>query len=151
MLRRMVNAAFAAGMVASIGLAIGPAIAQSNFGTLTLAPGFNPNQGTVQGRTGGSVSLPESVAERDRNGDLCLGYGSATPDHILDLDGRFEQLTLAISGGGSDVTLIVQGPGGLLCGDSQISANGWAAGQYQVWVGTGRPGERSNYTLRVSE
>ncbi|MBE9099122.1 hypothetical protein [Vacuolonema iberomarrocanum] len=149
MLRRMVGGAFILGIVASIGLAVSPAIAQSNFGSLTLAPGFSANEGTAQGRTGGNTSLPASVAERDRNGDLCLGYGSATPDYLLNLTAGFEQLTLRVNGGGT--TLIVQGPGGVLCGDGQVSASGWAAGEYQVWVGTGSPGERSNYTLRVSE
>jgi len=148
--RQMVRGALISGIVAGMGLAVVPAIAQSNFGTLTLAPGFSSSQGMVQGRTGGSTSLTNSVAERDRNGNICLGYGSATPDYILDLDGRFDQLTLQVNGSG-DTTLIVQGPGGVLCGDDEVSASGWAAGEYQVWVGTGSPGQRSNYTLTVRE
>ncbi|MEO1147029.1 MAG: hypothetical protein AAFY26_15705 [Cyanobacteria bacterium J06638_22] len=149
MLRRMVGGGFIVGLVASVGLVVGPAIAQSNFGSLVLAPGFSANEGTVQGRTGGNTSLPDSVAARDRDGELCLGYGSATPDYILELSAGFDQLTLQVSGG--NTTLIVRGPGGVLCGDDQVSASGWTAGDYEVWVGTGSPGERFNYTLRASE
>lgn len=163
MLHRFVGGVLAVGLATGGGLGLVPAIAQSiaqaNFGTLRLAPGFSPNQGQVQGRTGGRTSLPATVAERDRNGEICLGYGSAAPDYILELDGNFEQLHLQVNSGGNDTTLLVRGPSGVLCGDDiarnnpddEIRADGWRSGEYEVWVGTSNPGERFNYTLVVSE
>ncbi|MBD1912021.1 MULTISPECIES: hypothetical protein [unclassified Leptolyngbya] len=147
------------GVLLGIGLIALPAIAQSNFGSVTLQRGFNVAQGTMRGNTGGRNSLPEMVTARDRDGNLCLGYGSSVPDHILVLDQSFDTLSLQVNSGGNDTALVVRGPGGVRCGDDTSRSNpddrlqgtDWAAGSYEVWVGTSDPGARHNYTLTVGQ
>jgi hypothetical protein len=136
-----------------------PLLAQnSNFGALTLSPGFAAADGVTQGSTGGSFSL-SSLANRDRAGNLCLGYGSSNPDHIITLRSNFAQLNLQVDSGGNDTTLVVEGPGGVIrCGDdtgrskdASIRDTNWQAGAYRVWVGSIESGARYDYTLRVSQ
>jgi hypothetical protein len=131
---------------------------QANFDRLTLAQGFSPSSAIVSGQTGGSTSLPAVVGKRDRLGNPCLGFGDPTPDHILELQADFRNLTVAVDSGGSDTTLIVEAPdGSLLCGDdtgssrdASIADGQWPYGSYKVWVGSIDSGARHNYTLSVA-
>lgn len=141
-------------------LNIVPALAQeANFSSVTLAPGFAPAQGALRGRTVGQSSLPAIVANRDRAGNLCLGYAASTPDHVLTLQGSFARLNLQVDSGGNDTTLVIQGPGNVVrCGsdtgrsrDASLQDTDWAAGTYRVWVGSAELGARFNYTLTVRE
>lgn len=135
-------------------------IAQTaNFGSATLAPGFNPDAGTLRGQTGGSSSLPGIVANRDKDGNLCLGFGSSTPDHLITLQGSFSALTLQVNSNRAVSTLVVQGPGNVVrCAsgnnrapNATLSGTDWASGTYRVWVGSNVSGEQFNYTLTVRE
>jgi hypothetical protein len=153
--RRIFHWAFLALLV---GL-IPPVLAQdSNFGAATLSAGFQPAQGVMQGRTGGSFSL-SSIANRDRAGNLCVGFGDSTPDHILNLRSGFARLSLQIDSRGNDTTLIVQGPNGFLrCGDdtggskdASVEGTSLPAGSYRVWVGAFDAGKQFDYTLTVRE
>lgn len=147
------------GVCLGIGFITLPAIAQSNFGRVTLQPGFDAAQGTMRGNTGGRNSLPEMIGGRDRNGNICLGYGSSVPDHILELGQNFDSLTLQINSGGNDTALVVRGPGGVRCGDDisrsnpddRLTGSNWQSGSYEIWVGTSNPGARYNYTLTVGQ
>lgn len=135
-----------------------PVLAQTaNFGNLTLALDFPPESGIVAGSTGGSYSLP-SLVNRDRNNNLCLGYGDETPDHKLVLEQDFPQLNIKVDSGGNDTTLVIKGPDGLaLCGDdtgsnnkdASIEAANLKAGEYSIWVGAINPNQNWNYTLSV--
>ncbi len=134
-----------------------PALGQSNFGSLTI--GGNKHSGTLSGSTGGSTSLPAIVSNHDRNNNKCLGFGDPTPDHILVLQQNTPRLTLRVDSGGSDTTLVVQGPGGVRCGDDSKAGNkdasitdaDWQAGTYKIWVGSATPGVRRDYTLYVRQ
>ncbi len=153
--------AFAVGSGWLIGLlGVPSALAQdANFSSATLAPGFAAAQGVFRGRTGGQSSLPAIVANRDRMGNLCLGYAAAMPDHVLTLQGSFAQLNLQVNSGGNDTTLVIQGPNHTVrCGDNSgrnrdasIQDTDWATGEYRIWVGTAESGGRFNYTLTVRE
>lgn len=131
------------------------AIAQSHFGSTTLGSG---ESATLTGNTGGGSSLPQTIAERDRDGNICIGYGTSMPDHILELQDNMPSLTLRLDTGGNDTTLIVRGPGGIRCGDDiarnnrddEISGRDWSAGRYEIWVGTSAPRTRLNYSIRVT-
>ncbi|MFQ3615780.1 MAG: hypothetical protein SNJ57_04605 [Cyanobacteriota bacterium] len=136
------------------------AIAQTaNFGSTTLAPGFSADAGTLRGQTGGSSSLPGIVANRDKDGNLCLGFGSSTPDHLITLQGNFSTLTLQVNSNRAVSTLVVQGPGNVVrCAsgsnrapNATLSGTDWASGTYRVWVGSNVSGEQFNYTLTVRE
>ncbi|HEY9620727.1 MAG TPA: hypothetical protein V6C78_10175 [Crinalium sp.] len=135
-----------------------PVLAQSaNFDPLTLSPGFAPATGTVQGYTGGSFSL-SAIANRDRAGNLCLGYADSTPDHIMTLQQNFPQLTLQVDSGGNDTTLVIEGPNNVVrCADdtdrtnkdASITDSNWPSGTYRIWVGAIASGARYDYTLQA--
>ena len=138
---------------------IPPVLAQdSNFGATTLSAGFQSAQGVMQGRTGGSFSL-SSISNRDRAGNLCVGFGDSTPDHILNLRSGFARLSLQVNSRGNDTTLVVQGSNGFLrCGDdtggskdASVEGTNWPAGTYRVWVGTFDARKQFAYTLTVRE
>ena len=130
----------------------------ANFGRRSLAPGFGVDDGNVAGYTGGSYSF-SAIANRDSNGNSCLGYGDPQPDYILTLEKDFAALELIVDSGGADTTLVVEGPGALWCGndiddfnlDARVLGKLVNAGSYRIWVGTMTPGDRQNYTLTISE
>lgn len=129
----------------------------ANFGSLTL--GGNKTSGTLSGTTGGSASLPAIVSNSDRHNNKCLGFADPTPDHILVLEQPFSNLRLRVNSGGSDTTLVVQGPDGVVrCNDdaggskdAAITDTDWKAGIHKVWVGSVTPNARQDYTLSVRQ
>lgn len=136
-----------------------PVAAQpANFGSMSLAPGFKPAQGTATGFTGGSYSL-STIANRDRNNSPCIGFGDTNPDHLLVLAQDFERLKVQVNSEGNDTTLVIKGPkNSISCGDdsgsnkdASIESAKWLAGTYQVWVGAIDAGAKYKYTLSVQE
>lgn len=130
-----------------------PALAQNaNFGTMMLAPGFSESAATVAGSTGGIFSL-SSIANRDRDNNLCLGFGSDrdVPDYIMVLQQDFAQLNIRVRSRQNQTTLLIQGPGGVRCGDDSISGANWPAGSYRIWIGAKESGGQSDYTLLVRQ
>ncbi len=136
-----------------------PAMAETaNFGSRSLTPGFGLEDSNVTGYTGGSYSF-SALANRDQQGNSCLGYGDSQPDYILTLEKDFTALQLIVDSGGADTTLVIEGPEGFWCGndiddynpDARIIGENVKAGSYSVWVGTMNPGDRQNYTLTISE
>ena len=130
----------------------------ANFGTLTLSPGFSAKVGRANGTTGGSYSL-SSIANRDRNNNRCIGFGDATPDHVLVLQKDFANLSVLVNSGGQDTTIVIQGPNNetVRCGDDTGASkdasvqDSLKAGTYKVWVGSLEAGQRLSYTLTVQE
>jgi hypothetical protein len=148
------------GVIALIAvLSATPVLSQAaNFGNLSLSPGFAQGSGRVAGHTAGTYSL-SSIANSDRNGNPCIGYGAETPDHIMTLDKDFPKLSVQVNSGGKDTTLIIRGPDNLtLCGDdtgsskdASVQASNWKAGEYRIWVGAINAGQSWNYTLTVRQ
>ncbi|MCT7977201.1 hypothetical protein [Laspinema olomoucense] len=137
-----------------------PAFANSaNFKPIILSRGFQSSSGVVSGFTGGSISLPAVTTVRDRQNQLCLGFGDPTPDPIMELRADFPELTVEIKSRDLDTTLIIRGPDNTFrCGDNtelsrdaQITDTGWPQGTYQIWVGTKEMGVRRRYRLSVYE
>jgi hypothetical protein len=141
-------------LVATAGVAIAQ---ESNFGDIVLTA--DPPTATVEGSTTGFHALSR-IASRDRHGRICMGFADTTPDHIMTLEDSFSTLTVQVDSGGSDTTLLIQGPndGLIRCGedisrrnpDAKIQDTDWAAGTYRIWVGSHHQGQRYNYTLTVS-
>lgn len=134
-------------------LSITSVVAQAaNFGSIDLAPGFDPASAIASGSTGGSFSLP-TISQRDRHGNFCLGYsGSQTPDHVLTLEKDFPRLILEVKSRSTPTTLVIKGPNDVIrCGDNSIDDTNWKAGKYQIWVGSKDPGVSGSYTLSVRE
>ncbi|MDZ8188965.1 MAG: hypothetical protein RMX96_29435 [Nostoc sp. ChiSLP02] len=137
-----------------------PVIAETaNFGTFALSTNFEPTKGTVQGFTGGSYSL-SAISNRDRDQKACIGFADPNPDHIMNLENDFSQLTVKVDSNNNDTTLLIQGPDKttIRCGDdtgkskdASISDRNWKKGIYRIWVGTFNPGMKRDYTLTVEQ
>ncbi|MBE9135804.1 hypothetical protein IQ254_01050 [Nodosilinea sp. LEGE 07088] len=112
----------------------------------------------VGGSTNGIFAL-SNIAGRDRRGNICVGFADSAPNHVMVLQQNFDSLTLQVNSGGSDTTLLVQGPDDSMirCGedtdrrnpDAQIQDQNWAAGTYRIWVGSHNQGQRHSYSLSV--
>lgn len=123
----------------------------SNYGTVTLAAGFNPDPHVVEGTTGPEIN----AATKAR---ACEGWIARTPDHVFVAATDFPLMRLVVNGGETDTTLVVERPDGtFLCDDDgggarqPVVAGTFAAGSYKVWVGTFSPRERAPYRLGFSE
>jgi hypothetical protein len=131
-------------------LGVSPVLAQTS--NLTLSQGFPPQEGTVQGFTRASFSLP-TLANRDRNNNACLGFGNNrdVPDHVLVLQNNFSRLNLQVQSRGNSPTLLIQDAkrDTVFCGSSSVTSN-FSAGTYRIWVGCDA-GSSCNYTLSVRE
>ncbi len=145
------------------GLTCIPAIAtvaqRPNQDHFILAVGSSQTSAVVRGSTGGSYSLA-SIANRDRHGNPCIGYGDPESDHIMTLESEFSQLSLKVNSRGSDTTLIIKGPGknNIRCGfgknnhrDAEVRGDQWRPGEYKIWVGSVAPHQRSGYRLSVQQ
>lgn len=79
----------------------------SNFGTVTLATGFQPDPHVERGTSGGDIDA------RTFQGD-CRGFVTQKPDHVLVATTAFQRLRILVNAGEADVTLVVQAPGGAI-------------------------------------
>jgi len=122
---------------------------QSNFGTVSLRPGFVPDPHVVSGRSGGADRA------QSRN-PSCRGWIARNPDHLFQATGNFGNLRV-IAQSDSDTTLVVQRPdGAYMCNDDSEGRNpivggNFPAGTYAVWVGSYREGEVAPYRLGFTE
>lgn len=121
----------------------------SNFGTVTLTPGFAPDPATATGTSGGAT-------DASTVNDSCAGWIAATPDHLFVASGAFANLRI-MAKSDADTTLVVQAPdGSYMCNDdgeelNPIVTGAFPAGTYKVWIGSYEQGTNSRYTLGLSE
>ncbi len=145
--------------IAVLSISIAPLVTSANetshFGTLRVTA---DEPAIAAGYTGGSLSLPLAIANRDREGNLCLGFGDPLPDYQLVLDRSFANLSLVVDSGGRDTTLVVRGPRDAIvrCADDSedgtdavLVASDWEPGTYDIWVGAIEPGVQWSYTLSI--
>jgi hypothetical protein len=141
-------------------ITVAPVTAQTaNFGTITLASSNSQDAVSVSGYTGGSYSL-SAIRNRDRNNNSCIGFADPKPDYILVLKQDIPKLKMQINSGGSDTTMLIQGPDDSIirCGDdtgrnkdASIDDKNWRAGTYKLWVGTFNANIKGNYTLSLEQ
>ncbi|MEM7605322.1 MAG: hypothetical protein AAF411_08190 [Myxococcota bacterium] len=131
-----------------------PSPGDSNFGTITLAPGFPEDPYRATGTSGGN---------RDAStlSDACAGFVTTPPDHLFVAQADFSVLRI-MAKSEKDVTLVVQRPDGTyLCNDDWegnsegathplVSAH-FPPGTYKIWVGSYEASEPGRYVLGVSE
>lgn len=128
----------------------------ANFASLSLSPGFSSQ--TVKGYTKGAIALYRIVGERDMHKNMCLGYGSPNPDHMLVLKKNVNPIKLQVNSQ-RDTTLLIKGPGNhLYCLDDSANGKdaGWLpeqlpAGKYSIWVGSFERGQQFRYTVTAEE
>jgi hypothetical protein len=135
-----------------------PVMAQAaNFDGLVVSP--SQSTATASGFTAGFYAI-SNIANRDHQGNVCVGFADINPDHILTLEQDVTALTVEVNSGGNDTTLLIQGPGDSMvrCGedidrsnpDARIADDNWAAGTYRIWVGAHHQGQRYNYSIHVT-
>jgi hypothetical protein len=125
---------------------------QANFGYVTMGPGFMPDPVNVNVVSGGvfnarSLGLPSG----------CVGWITRTPDYIVRFTGYTQRLRFFVQSQ-ADTTLVINGAnGGWYCNDDAVGRNpvvdivGAQPGQYDVWVGSYRQGERAIAVLSMTE
>jgi hypothetical protein len=141
-----------------ISVAMLPAIAEEQLASLILATGFSQTTAIAIGYTGGAFSLA-SIANQDKYGNHCMGYGDPKPDHSMVLENDFTQLSLKIDSNGRDTTLLIKGPDeDIRCAvgekeirDALIRDRNWKRGRYDIWVGSMQAIRRSPYRLSIEQ
>ena len=131
---------------------VAPSGGDSNFGTITLAPGFTPDPHMAAGVSGGNTDASSLNPQ-------CRGYVSSRPDHIFVATGQFNLIRFIINAGANDTTLVIRKPDGTyLCDDDGAGAGTnpavqamLAAGTYQVYIGSYMQGQNYPYNLAVTE
>jgi hypothetical protein len=119
-------------------------------GTISITTGFT-DPTMAEGTSGGAVDASTLNSE-------CRGYVSSSPDHILEVGAAFPRLRVMALGteADSDVTLVVHKPdGSYLCNDDSdgfhpMVEGEFAAGRYEVFVGSYEQGRRQTYRLGIS-
>lgn len=125
----------------------------SNFGSVTLSPGFTPDPHEVNITSGGSLSVREMNL-----GSGCVGYATRTPDFILEFSGASDFLRFYMEGNG-DTGLVINGPSGRWhCDDDShtgtnpmVDITNAEAGQYDIWVSSYSSDENITGTLHITE
>jgi hypothetical protein len=125
----------------------------SNYGSVSLAPGFTPDPRTVAVTSGGSLDV------RSMNlGSGCVGYATGRPDYILHLTGQSNRLRFYIVGNGDTGLLINDAAGRWFCNDDSyggsnptVTIDDARQGQYDVWVTSYSAGEAIASTLYITE
>ncbi|NOY90647.1 MAG: peptidase S1 [Deltaproteobacteria bacterium] len=128
------------------------AAGDSNFGTVSVRPGFMPDPTTASGTSGGSTDAATLNSD-------CNGWIAGTPDHLLVAGGDFSSLRVMAHAttDGEDVTLVIQKPdGSYMCNDDTegfdpVVAGAFPAGTYKIWIGSYEHGANEAYKLGVSE
>ena len=123
--------------------------ATSNFGTVTLAPGFTPDPHVARGTSGGQVEATTIRAN-------CRGWISQVPDHILVAGGNFSSLRILVRSGQDTTLVVADEAGNVWCDDDTEGRNpvvngAFRQGRYRVWVGSYNQGDHSTYSLGFSE
>lgn len=129
----------------------GPTAAGGGGATISLTTGFAPDPAIATGTSGGTVEA--STLSSD-----CAGWVSSSPDHVLELGAAFPRLKIMALGTeeDSDVTLVVHRPdGSYLCNDDSdgfhpMVEGQFAAGRYEVFVGSYEEGRHQAYRLGVT-
>jgi hypothetical protein len=90
----------------------------------------------------------------------CVGKYHQDSDYTLSVFGskkaKVRNLRLEVESD-RDTTLMVNGPGGLWCNDDDegdpdpMIYGEWLPGSYRIWVGSYQPGQRLDYTIRVTD
>ncbi len=125
------------------------------FGDIEIGNKFSPDPMKVRGMSGGSIPGEEIAGRKDTPTGPCTGFFDQQPDHILKLKTDFEYLKL-VAQSSSDITLVIQGPGGTWCNDDFEGSNPgivgkWLGGEYKVWFGSFKKDNIVPYTMEITE
>lgn len=131
---------------------VAPAGGDSNFGTISLAPGFMPDPHVAAGVSGGNI-------DASTLNPTCRGHISSRPDHLFVAGGQFNLVRFIINAGSNDTTLVIRKPDGSFLCDDDGAGNGTnpavqamlMPGTYQVFIGSYMSGQNFPYNLAITE
>lgn len=126
---------------------------QANYGYVTMGPGFQPDPVRVNVVSGGAYNARQMGLPSG-----CVGWVTRTPDYIIRFTGQTNMLRFYVLGN-TDTTLVINSSDGQWhCNDDSygntnptVTIPGASAGQYDVWVGSYRQGERATAVLNITE
>ncbi len=119
---------------------------------IQISTGFLPDPQTARGQAGGSMP----AAMLTGNDARCRGHFPPTPQHTMILQTDFRNLRV-MSHSAQDTTMAIRAPdGSYRCADDDeglnpIVSGAFAAGTYQIYVGTYHATSTATYVLGVSE
>jgi hypothetical protein len=122
-------------------------------GDLRLRRGFLPDPRYLEGSTIGEGEHVDVAGV----GDLCRGFVTAAPSHVLTLQDDLDFFQIYVANALESTTLVVVGPdGGVACqaADGEhphVTRDAWPAGLYRIWVGAHREDAIVPYRLGLSE
>ena len=121
----------------------------SNFGTVTLTPGFTPDPHVASGVSGGQIDARQM-------GSNCRGWISQTPDHILQATRAFSPLRVMARSNADTTLVIADSQNRVWCNDDAEGRNpviqsNFGAGTYRIWVGSYQQGQNARYSLGFTE
>lgn len=128
------------------GSGLASAAGAGQYANFRLGAGFTPDPQIGTGETGGGV-------DASRYGAHCTGMIDSTPDHRLTITSAVT-LRLAVTST-TDSSLVVTGPGKVLCDDDGAGAldaavvDTFRPGEYEIYVG--HLGRGGTYRLEISE
>lgn len=122
-------------------------------GDLRLRRGFLPDPRYLEGST---------IAEGDHVdlgglGDVCRGFVTASPSHVLNLQDDLDFFQVYVANALESTTLVVVGPDGSVACDSadgdhpHVTRDAWPPGLYRIWIGAHRADAIVPYRLGLSE
>jgi serine protease Do len=125
----------------------------SNYGSVSLSPGFTPDPHSVSVISGGDVDVAGLGL-----GSGCVGYATRQPDFIVKLGGSSSRLRFYHEGDG-DTGLVINDPSGSWhCNDDSyggisptVDISGASSGQYDVWITSYSSGDNITGTLSITE
>lgn len=126
--------------------------ANPNYGTVSLATGFQPDPHVVGLQAGGNINAQTLSAS-------CAGMITSAPDVRLNFAGGSLPLIISVDSS-ADTTLVVNGPdGSWYCNDDggvnglnpSVRFNNPQSGRYEIWVGTYQAGSTQPAMLSISE
>lgn len=126
---------------------------QANYGYVTMGPGFTPDPVSVNVVSGGAYNARQMGLPSG-----CVGWVTRTPDYIVRFTGATNRLRFFVTGS-TDTTLVINSSNGSWhCNDDSFGSTnptvdiiGAQPGQYDVWVGSYRQGERATAVLHMTE
>ncbi|GAB4204546.1 MAG: hypothetical protein OHK0013_19600 [Sandaracinaceae bacterium] len=122
-------------------------------GDMRLRRGFLPDPRYLEG----STRAEGEHVDVGGLGDVCRGFVTAAPSHVLNLQDDLDFFQIYVANALESTTLVVVGPDGSVACDSadgdhpHVTRDAWPSGLYRIWVGAHRADAVVPYRIGLSE
>ena len=137
-----------------LNFSINTILAQNKNSKITVDNELITNPLTVEGVSGGTINAIEITQIEKTATGYCDGFVARQPNHILKLNSFFDFLRVEVQSP-ADMTILIQGPGGVWCNDDSENTNPiiegqWQPGIYKLWIGSYQPNSNNNYRIQIT-